>query len=628
MCGICGKLSLNRNQKIQKSDLQKMVDPIVHRGPDDEGFYMDQNLGFAFRRLSIIDLHTGHQPLSNEDGTIWIIFNGEIYNFKELRNDLISKGHQFSTSTDTETIVHLYEELGEDCVKKLRGMFAFAIWDTTKKTLFCARDRFGIKPFFYYLDDKELLFGSEIKNILSQIPVPDLNLSVLDHYMAFGYTPTEKTIYEGIMKLPPGHSLTFREGGALQIKRYWDISFEPDYSVSENEWEERIVAKLKESVRLRLISDVPLGAFLSGGIDSSSVVALMSEIMDQPVKTFSIGFAEEEFNELPQARLVAEKYQTDHHEHIVEPESIDILPLLVNSYDEPFADSSAIPTYFVSKFAREHVTVALSGDGGDELFAGYDHYKKLLSVQQFHRYTGGLFVSPFKLLHGIIPLSVKGSGISYYMSRPKESFGAYFGKWQETERAQAYRPEFWQQLNGDKGESYKKRILRQSPSDDFISKMQEIDMRTWLVDDILTKVDRASMINSLEVRVPILDHEFAELTFRIPSHLKLNRGNGKYIFKNAMRPYLPDQIISQKKKGFGVPLKKWFKKDLKDYLLQHLHSKNSPLNEYFNPGFIEKLVKDHETGMRDLNHKIWTLVFLNEWLLQHHSVKNIIGSNT
>lgn len=621
MCGICGKLALDKLEQIQQSELQKMVDPIIHRGPDDEGFYIDGNLGFAFRRLSIIDLHSGHQPLSNEDGTLWIIFNGEIYNFQELRQDLIAKGHKFKTSTDTETIVHLYEEMGEQCVTRLRGMFAFSIWDSKSRTLFCARDRFGIKPFFFHLDSRHFLFGSEIKNILSQIKRPSIDFSVMDYYMAFGYTPAEETIYEGIRKLPPAHTLTIKEGSSPVIRKYWDINFQPDYSISEKEWEEKILFKLKEAVRLRLISDVPLGAFLSGGIDSSSVVALMSEIMDQPVKTFSIGFAEEEFNELPQARLIAERYQTDHHEHIVEPESIDILPMLVNSYDEPFADSSAIPTYFVSKFAREHVTVALSGDGGDELFAGYDHYKKLVRVQNFHNYTGGLFVSPLKILHQYIPLSVKGSGITYYMSRPKETFGAYFGKWQETERAQAYRPGLWEQLNGNKGESVKKKILLASDARDFISKLQEVDMRTWLVDDILTKVDRASMKNSLEVRVPILDHEFAELTFKIPSELKLHQNSGKYIFKNAMKKYLPEEIISQKKKGFGVPLKKWFKKDLKEYLLQNIHSSNSPLNEYFRPDFVEKLVKDHENGMRDLNHKIWTLVFLNEWLVQNNSEK-------
>ena len=616
MCGICGIINMLSDHPVQENDLQKMAKTIMHRGPDDEGFYLNTNVGFGFRRLSIIDLHHGHQPMSNEDGTVWIVFNGEIYNFKELRESLIKRGHVFKTNTDTETIVHLYEDLGAQCVCRLRGMFAFAIWDQKKGSLFCARDRFGIKPFFYHVNRERFIFGSEIKNILSVMHPPEVDLGVLDYYVTYGYTPTEKSIYKDILKLPPGHSLTLSPGAEPQLTRYWDINFDPDYALSENEWAERLVDKLRESVKLRLISDVPLGAFLSGGIDSGSVVALMAQLMNQPVKTFSIGFVEKEFNELPQARIVADKYQTEHHEHIVEPQSIDILPMLVSAYDEPFADSSAIPTYYVSKFARQHVTVALSGDGGDELFGGYDHHRKLSRVHSFHNSTGGLLISPMRLIHKLIPISVKGSGISYYMSRPRETFAAYFGKWQETERAEAYKPEIFQQLNGNKGEAIKSLILESSNATDFLSKIQELDMRTWMVDDILTKVDRASMINSLEVRVPILDHEFAELTFKIPSKYKLRGSVGKYIFKQAMRPHLPAEILMQKKKGFGVPLKKWFKKDLKDYLEDNIQSRDSPLAKYFRPAFVAKLIKDHDTGMRDLNHKIWTLVFLNEWIIQ------------
>lgn len=614
-------MQLDANEPVRKHQLESMTNTIVHRGPDDEGYFLQNNVGFGFRRLSIIDLHNGHQPMSNEDGTVWIVFNGEVYNFQALRKALIKNGHIFKTNTDTETIVHLYEDLGEACVKKLRGMFAFAIWDQKKRTLFCARDRFGIKPFFYRLDQQRFIFGSEIKSILSITGTPDTDLSVLDYYVTYGYTPIDQTIYADVKKLPPGHTLTLQTGQMPVLKRYWDIKFEPDYRISEGEWAERIVEKLKESVKLRLISDVPLGAFLSGGIDSGSVVALMAGLMNQPVKTFSIGFAEKEFNELPQAKIVADRYATDHHEHIVEPQSIDILPMLVSSYDEPFADSSAIPTYYVSKFAREHVTVALSGDGGDELFGGYDHHKKLCRVHHFHQKTAGLFVSPFRLLHKMIPLSVKGSGISYYMSRPQESFAAYFGKWQETERAAAYHSDIFHQLNGHKGEAVKAKILKASNAKDFLSKIQELDMRTWMVDDILTKVDRASMMNSLEVRVPILDHEFAELTFKIPPEYKLKGNVGKYILKQAMKPYLPEEILFQKKKGFGVPLKKWFKKDLKEYLQDNIQSKESALAKYFKPTYIQKLINDHDTGMRDLNHKIWTLVFLNEWMVQQQIKK-------
>lgn len=616
MCGICGILNHDRTNHVGQGQLFEMTQPSLHRGPDDQGFFSFEHVGFGFNRLSIIDLHNGHQPMSNEDGTVWIAFNGEIYNFQSLRKELQARGHIFRTHTDTETIVHLYEDYGEDCVKKLRGMFAFAIYDQKKQKLFCARDRFGIKPFFYHTDHKRFLFGSEIKNILAVMDdMPELNFDALDYYMAFGYTPSNQSIYNSIKKLPPAHTLTLSAGKEPLIKKYWDVCFEPDYSIQEAEWEARIIEKLKEAIKIRMISDVPLGAFLSGGIDSSAVVALMSELMDQPVKTFSIGFHEKEFNELPKARIIADRYQTDHHEHIVESQSIDILPKLINAYDEPFADSSAIPTYFVCEFARRHVTVALSGDGGDELFAGYDHYQKLNRVQNFHNITAGLFISPLRLLHSIIPTKVKGSGITYYMSRPRNSFAAYFGKMQETERAQIYRPEHWQNLK-TRGESIKKAILAATDGNEFISRIQEVDMHTWLVDDILTKVDRASMSNSLEVRVPILDHEFAELTFKIPHQFKLKGSSGKHIFKQALRPYLPKELLFQKKKGFGVPLKQWFKNDLKQYLQDQLMDPGNSIYQYLNYNYIKKLVHDHETGMRDLNHKIWTIVFLNEWLCQ------------
>ncbi len=616
MCGICGIFELDRDRHLDAQELDDMSYPTTHRGPDDQGVYVSGNIGLGFRRLSIIDLSHGHQPLSNEDGTIWIVFNGEIYNFLELRQELIRKGHIFKTDTDTETIVHLYEEMGNQCVTRLRGMFSFAIWDEKKQTLFCARDRFGIKPFFYRQDKRRFLFGSEIKNILQVSKVPELELNVLDYYLTYGYTPIDKTIYADIRKLPPAHTLELTVGSRPKISRYWDIQFKPDHTLSTQDWHELIREKLRESVRLRMISDVPLGAFLSGGIDSGSVVAMMAKETDQPVKTFSIGFAEKEFNELPLAKLVAQKYGTDHYEHIVEPQSIDILSTLVSCYDEPFGDSSAIPTYYVSKFAREHVTVALSGDGGDELFAGYDHYKKLRNIERFHQLTAGLCTGPARALHHLIPTKVKGSGLSYYLSRPRECFPAYYGKWQETERALMYQPHIWKQLNGGKGEAVKISLLTDSTTKDFLSRLQEMDMRTWLVDDILTKVDRASMIHSLEVRVPILDHEFAELSFRIPPSHKLHGNTGKHIFREAARPLLPKKIVDQSKKGFGVPLKHWFKSDLRNYLQDTLLSKRSPLNDYLKQDYIRRLIRDHETGMRDLNQKIWAIVFLNAWMQQ------------
>lgn len=617
MCGICGTLHFDPAYQVQESEVRRMAHPIIHRGPDDEGFYLNNNIGLGFRRLSIIDLHSGHQPLTNEDGTIWIIFNGEIYNFKELRKDLEAKGHRFKTHTDTETIVHLYEEYGTECVKKLRGMFGFAIWDDRHKKLFCARDRFGIKPFFYYIDGSRFLFGSEIKNILQADDVSrEIDINVMDYYLTYGYTPIDETIYKKIKKLEPAHTLEIKAGGEPVIKRYWDINFEPDDSISEDEWCELIENKLKESIEMRMVSDVPLGAFLSGGIDSSSVVALMSQFSEQPIKTFSIGFKEAAFNELPYARDVAAMYKTDHHEKIVEPESIELLPKLVSAYDEPFADSSAIPTYYVSKFAREYVTVVLSGDGGDELFAGYDHYPMAHKIQKYNMLPDAISKNVFGALHRAIPAKVKGKGITYYLSRPKDSVSAYISKFHQTEREKLYKPNFWNAIKNNPSESYKEEILRAGSSKDLIFQMQELDIRTWLVDDILTKVDRVSMQNSLEARVPILDHEFAELSFKIPTKYKLKGKSTKYILKKAMRKYLPDSILFHKKQGFGVPLKLWFKSDLNDYMNDRLMSKNSPLYEFLEPTYVKKIIHDHQTGMRDFNFKIWTLLFLDEWLNQ------------
>lgn len=619
MCGICGKLQFDPAYQVTEAEIKKMAHPIIHRGPDDEGQYLNQNIGLGFRRLSIIDLHTGHQPLTNEYGNVWIVFNGEIYNFKELREELEAKGHIFRTSTDTETIVHLYEEYGEDCVKKLRGMFGFAIWDDREKVLFCARDRFGIKPFFYHINGSSFLFGSEIKNILQADGISQkVDMNVMDYYLTYGYTPVDKTIFKAIKKLEPAHTLHIKAGGEPVIKKYWDIKFEPDYKKTEEEWCELIEHKLKEAIEMRMVSDVPLGAFLSGGIDSSSVVALMSQFSEQPIKTFSIGFNEAAFNELPYARDVAAMYKTDHHEKIVEPESIGLLPKLVSAYDEPFADSSAIPTYYVSKFAREYVTVVLSGDGGDELFAGYDHYPMAQNIQKYNMLPNSISQNLFGAIHKAIPAKVKGKGISYYLSQPKEQIGAYISKFHQTEREKLYRPEAWAKIKSNPSENEKAAIITAAANNDSdaVSQMLELDMRTWLVDDILTKVDRVSMQNSLEARVPILDHEFAELSFKIPSNLKLNGKSTKYILKKAMRKYLPDSILFHKKQGFGVPLKHWFKSDLNDYMNDRLLSDKSPLYEFLDPAYVKKIIHDHQTGMRDFNFKIWSLLFLDEWLRQ------------
>lgn len=617
MCGICGKFNLQSSLPLNKEEVVKMASVITHRGPDDGGYYFDRNIGLGFRRLSIIDLKTGHQPLSNEDDTVWIVFNGEIYNHLELRQQLIAEGHIFKTHTDTETIVHLYEKYGRDCVRHLRGMFGFAIWDSRTRTLFCARDRFGIKPFFYYLNGQQFIFGSEIKCILQDSGVNrQLSIHALDYYLTFGYTQRERSIFEHIKKLPPAHTLEIRAGHEPVFSKYWDIRYQPDHTISEAEWCERIEQKLSESVRMHLMSDVPLGAFLSGGIDSSAVVALMAKHSERPVKTFSIGFRETEFNELPYAREIARAYKTEHHEQIVEPESVGLLPKLIAAYDEPFADASAIPTYYVSKFAREYVKVVLSGDGGDELFAGYDHYPRMKNIS-----TRNLIPEPFSqhfwgAVHSAIPASVKGKGVTYYLSRPKKTVSAHLSIWHRTEREKLYDPTIWEQVETLPAEAEKEAFIHHSTTPDFIFNMQQTDMHTYLVDDILTKVDRVSMLNSLEVRVPILDHEFAELTFSVPSFLKLKGREKKYIFKKAMGKYLPPSVLEHKKQGFGVPLNRWFKKELKEYVQERLIHSKGPLYNYLDNVFVRKVVKDHNNGMRDFDLKIWSLLFLDEWLKQ------------
>lgn len=615
MCGICGKVHFDLGKPVFQDEVRKMTDLITHRGPDDSGYYIKENVGFGFRRLSIIDLHTGHQPLSNEDGTVWIVFNGEIYNHAELREQLITKGHQFKTKTDTETIVHLYEEYGNECVKYLRGMFAFAIWDEKSKKLFCARDRFGIKPFFYFTDNDRFVFGSEIKCILSESSsLSSLSLPMLDQYLTFGYSSQDGTIYQNIKKLKPAHTLEIQNGGRIKISRYWDIEYRPDYSKTEDEWCELLDDKLSESVKAHLMSDVPLGAFLSGGVDSSAVVALMSKHSNSRVKTFSIGFKEAEFNELKYAREVANRYQTEHHEQIVEPESVSLLPDLVNSYDEPFADASAIPTYFVSKFAREFVTVALSGDGGDELFAGYNKYQRMMNMRDFNVLPDAVSKHFWGGLNKIIPNSMKGKGATYYLSKPKNSFPAFLSIWQQAERKKLFRKEIWENIKESPAELRRVGCFINPESTDFLFNMQKMDMQRYMVDDILTKVDRASMQNSLEVRVPILDHEFAELAASIPSELKLKGNSKKYIFKEAMKGHLPESIISHKKQGFTVPLKSWFKEDLKEYVNDRLVNTKGPLYDYLEPAYVSKIVDGHHNGMRDFNDKIWSLLFLDEWL--------------
>lgn len=612
MCGICGQINFDATHTVPAELVTRMSDAMVHRGPDDSGQFISANVALGFRRLSIIDVDGGHQPMSNEDGSIWIVFNGEVYNFPELTRRLQSTGHLFKTRTDTEAILHLYEEMGQECVQELRGMFALAILDLRRKRLFCARDRMGIKPFYYYMDRNRFVFGSELKVVLAAGIPAEVDPQALEDYFTNGYVPAPRSIIRGVKKLPQAHTLSLDFGAEPQVKvgRYWDIRFVPDHSLSESDWLEALEAELENAVRMRLISDVPLGAFLSGGIDSSAVVALMSRFSTTPVKTFSIGFEEAAYDELPYARMIAAKYRTEHHEEIVRPNSVELLAELSRYYDEPFADSSAIPTYLVSRFARRHVTVVLSGDGGDELFAGYNHYVKWLRLHRFNRLPPMLAELVWGTAHRVLPQQMFGKGLTYYLSKNRHEVPAWFSLWMPAERRRL----LGKQDGIIPGEENKLAILRHSTAPDFISRCQELDLHTYLAEDILVKVDRASMANSLEARVPLLDHKVAELSFRMPSSLKLRGGEKKYILRKCMANELPNQIMTHPKQGFGVPLKLWFRNELRELVEDRFSQANSPAAAFVDLSFARDILRKHQAGTRDFSHHIWSLLFLDSWL--------------
>lgn len=617
MCGITGFINFDKNKKADPIKLKEMTDLIAHRGPDSEGFHIDGNIGMGFRRLSIIDLNTGEQPISDLSNNFTITFNGEIYNYQELRKSLSAKGYTFRTSTDTETILNLYIEYGTNCLKYLRGMFAFVIYDKTKNILFGARDRFGIKPFYYSLSKFDFIWGSELKCVKKGLSKNlSLDYDSLNEYFTYGYIGSDRSIYKEIRKLEPSHSFILNLDNidkGLNLNQYWNIQFEPDYSKTENDWIELLDQKLSESVRMHMISDVPLGAFLSGGIDSSAVVAFMNKVSPNQVKTFSIGFKEEKFNELQYSREVANKYNTEHHELILEPESVDLLPKLVSAFDEPFFDPSAIPTYYVSKFAREFVTVVLSGDGGDELFAGYNSYMKTLKIKE-SLFSNNLLNPLWKTIHNVIPDKISGKGLTYLLSKNRKDIGAYYCMMKKTEREFLFNNNTLRELSKCDPEMNKISILRSSTSTDFISRLEELDLLTYLPGDILTKVDRTSMQNSLETRVPILDHEFAEISFKIPSSLKMNKNEGKIIFKKMLNKYLPDNVLRHKKQGFGVPLSVWFKDDLKTFIKDRLLNRNAEIYKYLNYNAVKQIIDIQNFGMRNFSGKIWSILFLEEWL--------------
>ncbi|MBI3988608.1 MAG: asparagine synthase (glutamine-hydrolyzing) [candidate division NC10 bacterium] len=638
MCGISGKLFFDPTRAVEEVLIRRMCQVLAHRGPDGEGTYVNGPVGLGHRRLAIIDLsEAGRQPMTNEacaeqsrsHGTLWITFNGEIYNFPELREDLLKRGHRFRSKTDTEVILHLYEEKGVECLNDLRGMFAFAIWDEKRRRLFLARDRLGKKPLFYYADHEKFLFASEPKAILEDPDVKaEPDLEAIHHYLTYGYVPSPYSAFKGMKKLPPGHSLLLKDRD-LEVRRYWKLSYTKKRPgargqgpgvKSEEELCQKLLERLREAVRLRMVSDVPLGAFLSGGIDSSVIVALMSGLSSEPVKTFSIGFEEEDYNELPYARMVAKRFQTDHHEFIVKPDAVTVLPKLVWHYNEPFADSSAIPTYYLAKVTREHVTVALNGDAGDENFAGYDRY---VANQLACRYDG----LPLFLRRAM----EKGAGLFLRSSRPgslrnrarrfleaiaeepRRRYSRWLSHFNTQRKEELYTEAFKQEMEGLDSVSLLLEAYDASDAPDFIDATLDVDVQMYLPDDLLVKVDIASMAHSLEARSPLLDHRFMEFAASLPSELKLKGRTQKYIFKKALKELLPDEIIHRPKKGFGVPIDRWFRKDLREMAYDVLLDHRGLERGYFRREAVQKLLDEHCQGEGTWHYLLWNLLMLELW---------------
>ena len=616
MCGIAGKFVFGKHEAVAPALLKRMCDALHHRGPDEEGFHFDESIGLGHRRLSIIDLAAGQQPLSNEDGTVWIVFNGEIYNYVELRKDLITKGHTLRTSSDTEVIVHLYEEYQEDFVRWLRGMFGLAIWDSRRKKLVLARDRMGKKPLYYaLLPGRGILFGSEIKAILQDSQVSrDIDLVALDSYLSLLYVPSPMTIFKGIQKLPAGHILV-STAESTSVRQYWDVPCLPPYTRSEDDLLEELDSILRESVKIRLRSDVPLGAFLSGGVDSTSVVTYMSEALNRPVVTCSVGFNDPTHDELVYAKQVAEQMRCDHHEDMVQPNIADLVPKLARLFDEPFADSSAVPTYYVSEMARRHVTVALSGDGGDELFAGYSRHGLQCLEATLRSILGGAGTKALAKMASWLP-PVKGRntlqklGLTPQASYALKHAGYVFSY---DRKMQLYDSGLRSSLRDcDPGAAFRK-LYDQCEASDPLTKALYVDLKTYLVDDILVKVDRMSMAHALEVRAPLLDQNFVEFVMRLPRSLKLNGRTTKVGLKKLLDGRVPETIVNRKKHGFTMPLGATLRGPLAGMIQDTLLSNRFRQRGYFDADVVKGMCEAHAGGTHDYSDQLWTLLMFELW---------------
>lgn len=620
MCGIAGFINRDRNSPVAEREilLDKMCKIITHRGPDEQGQTVQGRAALGMRRLSIIDLKSGQQPIFSQDGSKFIVFNGEIYNYRELKSELESLGYKFKTNSDTETIIHAYDEFGVECLEKLRGMFAFAIWDSKDESLFIARDRVGKKPLFYSLTDNgEFVFGSELKSLITHGGIAkEIDFAALDAYLTFSYVPEEFCIFKNVKKLAPGSYLIFKNE-TIKTEQYWNFKYEEITEIkSEVEYIDELRELIKEAVKIRMISEVPLGAFLSGGVDSSAIVGMMSEFSENPVKTFSIGFNEDSFDELKYARIAAKHFRTEHHEFVVTSDLIDVVDDLVWHFDEPFADNSALPTFMVSKMARDFVTVVLSGDGGDELFAGYTRYV----VDQKRSGIGNL---PEAVRKGIIrpiskalPHGAFGKNYLYNISLDSIdryiNYVSYFGT---LAKGYLYSDDFLKNLGGNLGNVEKKfRLIAKSVSTgNPVDNLLYLDSKTNLPSDILVKVDRMSMAASLEARVPLLDHKLIEFVEKIPTTLKLKGLETKYIFKKALEGIVPNEILYREKQGFGVPIGEWINTKLRDRIHGDLLESRTLDRGYFNKSYIKTLLDEHSNNRRDHSDLLWILWMLELW---------------
>jgi asparagine synthase (glutamine-hydrolysing) len=635
MCGISGIFSFNPNSEIDADLLERMNNAQRHRGPNDQGYHISQGIGLGHRRLSIIDIAGGHQPIYNEDNSVVVVFNGEIFNHHQLQQQLEAKGHHFKTHSDTETIVHAWEEWGVQCVAHFRGMFAFILWDNNKKELFVARDRLGIKPLHYsLLSNGDVIFGSELK-VLRQHPLCPNQLSheAIEDYLTFGYVPDPKTIFNQVFKLSAGHYLHLKQGDKYRTVKpvqYWDLPWQtPELDQQPTEaLAQTLIEQLKQAVDIRMEAEVPLGAFLSGGVDSSAIVAMMSQLSTQPITTCAIGFDVAEFNETDFAQLVADKYQTKHHVEIVNHENFALIDQLINIYDEPYADSSALPTYSVCELARKHVTVALSGDGGDELFAGYRRYRLHLAEQAVRNKIPHSIRKPlFGLMGKWYPkldwapqfLRAKTTFQSLAMTSSQAYLNS-MSKLRYDQRQQLYSHHFKQKLSGYTAYQVFETVLAGKTFSDPLKEIQYLDYKTWIPGDINTKVDRASMAHGLEVRVPILDHQLIEWAFALPSQLNLLKGEGKALFKKALEPHLPHDNLYRKKMGFSIPLAQWLRGPLKSKMETLLSSPALAQTQIFNSQQLQHFMQEHISGKKDHADALWTLMMLAMFIKKESQV--------